>query len=150
MGGTLRSGTTTVPGMDDKDLVWGFVQKYAPGVSPETHPELDGLIENAVNYGRDFIAPTLKRRAPDERKPSLRVVHSQLFGEMLLQEAPHADGEVLSEVASMRLVIQPADHRSEDRSIRAHTLAHPVNGTRGRCGKPHKGIVALAHHEEFL
>ena len=60
----LLLNVVSLPGMDDKDLVWGFVQKYAPGVSPETHPELDGLIANAVNYGRDFIAPTLKRRAP--------------------------------------------------------------------------------------
>ena len=60
----LLLNVVSLPGMDDKDLVWGFVQKYAPGVSPEAHPELDGLIANAVNYGRDFIAPTLKRRAP--------------------------------------------------------------------------------------
>lgn len=60
----LLLNVVSLPGMDDKDLVWGFVQKYAPGVSPQTHPELDGLIDNAVNYGRDFIAPTLKRRAP--------------------------------------------------------------------------------------
>ena len=64
----LLLNVVSLPGMDDKDLVWGFVQKYAPGVSPETHPELDGLIENAVNYGRDFIAPTLKRRWPEGKE----------------------------------------------------------------------------------
>jgi lysyl-tRNA synthetase class 1 len=60
----LLLNVVSLPGMDDKDLVWGFVQKYAPDVSPQTHPELDSLIDNAVNYGRDFVAPTLKRRAP--------------------------------------------------------------------------------------
>ena len=60
----LLLNVVSLPGMGDKDLVWGFVQKYAPGVCAETHPELDALIANAVNYGRDFIAPTLKRRRP--------------------------------------------------------------------------------------
>jgi lysyl-tRNA synthetase class 1 len=60
----LLLNVVSLPGMGDKDLIWGFVRKYAPGVSPETHPEMDGLIQNALNYGCDFIAPTLKRRAP--------------------------------------------------------------------------------------
>ena len=51
---------------DDKDTVWGFVQRYAPGTAPESHPELDGLIDFAVDYVRDFIAPdSLQHRAPD-------------------------------------------------------------------------------------
>jgi len=60
----LLLNVVSLPGMGDKDLVWGFVEKYAPGTSRETHPELDALIENAVNYGRDFVAPTLQRRPP--------------------------------------------------------------------------------------
>ena len=40
------------------------MQRYAPGTSPETDPELDNLIGLAVNYARTFVAPTLKRRSP--------------------------------------------------------------------------------------
>ena len=36
-----------------------------PDTSPETDPELDNLIGLAVNYARDFVAPTLKRRAAE-------------------------------------------------------------------------------------
>lgn len=43
---------------------WNFVRKYAPDTSPETQPELDNLIGLAINYARDFVVPTLKRRAP--------------------------------------------------------------------------------------
>ena len=32
---------------------------------PRRDPELDNLIGLAVNYARDFVAPTLKRRAPE-------------------------------------------------------------------------------------
>jgi len=63
----------------DKDTAWKFVQRYAPGTSPETDPELDELIGLAVNYARDFVAPTLKRRAPSEMEAgALRDLDSEL------------------------------------------------------------------------
>jgi lysyl-tRNA synthetase class 1 len=50
--------------VQDKDVAWRFVQRYAPGTSPDYDRELDELIELAVNYARDFVAPNLKRRSP--------------------------------------------------------------------------------------
>jgi lysyl-tRNA synthetase class 1 len=60
----LLLNLTSLPGVADKETAWRFVQRYAPGTSPESDPELDNLIGLAVNYARDFVAPTLKRRAP--------------------------------------------------------------------------------------
>ncbi|MDQ3078859.1 MAG: lysine--tRNA ligase [Pseudomonadota bacterium] len=60
----LLLNVASLPGVGDKDTVWKFVQRYAPDTSAETHPELDKLIGLAVNYGCDYVAPTLKRRAP--------------------------------------------------------------------------------------
>jgi lysyl-tRNA synthetase, class I len=60
----LLLNLASLPGVGDKDTAWRFVQRYAPGTSPETHPELDKLIQLAVNYARDFVAPSLHRRAP--------------------------------------------------------------------------------------
>ena len=57
-----------VASTDDKDLLWGFVQRYAPEAAPETHPELDALIGHALAYFRDFVAGSLRRRAPDARE----------------------------------------------------------------------------------
>ena len=37
----------------------------SPDATPETYPELDRLIDHALAYDRDFVAPTLKRRAPE-------------------------------------------------------------------------------------
>ena len=45
-----------------------FVKRYAPEASPETHPELDALIGHALAYFRDFVADSLRRRAPDARE----------------------------------------------------------------------------------
>ncbi|MFL6727857.1 MAG: lysine--tRNA ligase [Sphingomicrobium sp.] len=60
----LLLNLVSLPGMADKDTAWKFVQRYAPGTSPESDPELDELIGLAVNYARDFVVPELKRRAP--------------------------------------------------------------------------------------
>jgi lysyl-tRNA synthetase class 1 len=55
---------------EDKALLWRYVQRYAPEVSPETHPALDELLGYAIAYFRDFVAATLQRRAPDDRERS--------------------------------------------------------------------------------
>ncbi len=68
-----------VASTDDKDLLWGFVKRYAPEASPETHPELDALIGHALAYFRDFVAGSLRRRAPDEREAAaLRALDGKL------------------------------------------------------------------------
>ena len=48
-----------------KEQVWGYLGNYVENASPETYPALDDLIGYALAYNRDFVAPTLKRRAPE-------------------------------------------------------------------------------------
>jgi lysyl-tRNA synthetase class 1 len=75
----LLLNLVSLPGMADKDTAWKFVQRYAPGTSPESDPELDELIGLAVNYARDFVVPELKRRAPSAMEAeALRDLDSEL------------------------------------------------------------------------
>jgi lysyl-tRNA synthetase class 1 len=68
-----------VASTDDKDLLWAFVKRYAPEASPETHPELDALIGYALAYFRDFVAGSLRKRAPDSKEAeALRDLDSRL------------------------------------------------------------------------
>src|SRR4051812_12091174 len=68
-----------VASTDDKDLLWGFVKRYAPEAAPETHPELDALIGYALAYFRDFVAGSLRRRAPEEKEAAaLRELDARL------------------------------------------------------------------------
>jgi lysyl-tRNA synthetase, class I len=64
----LLLNLASLPGVADKETAWKFVQRYAPGTSPKTDPELDNLIGLAVNYARDFVAPNLRRRPPREHE----------------------------------------------------------------------------------
>ena len=90
----LLLNLVSLPGVGDKDTAWRFVQQYAPGTSPECDPELDKLIGLAVNYARDFVAPTLKRRAPAEME---RAALTDLDAE-LTKLAPDAPADEIQNV----------------------------------------------------
>jgi lysyl-tRNA synthetase class 1 len=60
----LLLNLVAVASTDDKHLLWGFVQRYCPEASPESHPELDRRLDFALAYFRDFIADSLVHRAP--------------------------------------------------------------------------------------
>jgi lysyl-tRNA synthetase class 1 len=70
------SGTTISFGMllnlaavansEDSQVLWGFLRRYAPDVSPQNHPRLDKLIGYAVRYFRDFVRPAKSYRIADE------------------------------------------------------------------------------------
>ena len=48
------------------ETLWGFISRYAPGVTAETDPELDRLVGYALRYFEDFVKPFKTFRAPDE------------------------------------------------------------------------------------
>lgn len=50
----------------DKAVLWGFISRHAPGVTPKSHPELDRLVGYAIRYFEDFVKPSKTFRAPDE------------------------------------------------------------------------------------
>ena len=55
-----------VMGDATKEQVWGYLANYVPDASATKYPELDRLIGYALAYSRDFVAPTLVRRAPTD------------------------------------------------------------------------------------
>jgi lysyl-tRNA synthetase class 1 len=55
-----------VANSEDRSVFWSFLQRYAPGVSPATHPRLDALVGYAIAYFRDFVKPAKRYRAADE------------------------------------------------------------------------------------
>ncbi|AZI34573.1 lysine--tRNA ligase [Caenibius tardaugens NBRC 16725] len=46
------------------EQVWSYLGNYVEDVDPADHPELNALIEPALAYNRDVVAPSLQRRAP--------------------------------------------------------------------------------------
>jgi len=56
----------TVANSEDPQVLWGFLRRYAPSVSAQTHPRLDKLVSYAVRYFRDFVRPAKSYRAADD------------------------------------------------------------------------------------
>jgi lysyl-tRNA synthetase class 1 len=55
--GVLGAGAT-------REAVWSYLGNYVAGADPAAHPALDTLVTKALAYNRDFVAPTLAKRAP--------------------------------------------------------------------------------------
>lgn len=75
----------------DKDMLWAFVARYVPGAGQGSHPEMDRLMDFAIRYYKDFVAPTINMRAPTKEE-------RLALGELLagLEAMPDdADAEVI-------------------------------------------------------
>ena len=61
------------------DVLWGFISRYAPGVTAENHPKLNELVTYAIRYFNDFVKPTKKFRPADEvERGALQAIDAKL------------------------------------------------------------------------
>ena len=56
----------SVSGAGDKDQLWGFIKRYAPEASAQTHADLDAAAGFAVRYYNNFVKPAKIYRAPTD------------------------------------------------------------------------------------
>ena len=61
----LLLNLVSVMGEATREQVWAYLANYVADATPERYPDLEKLIERALAYGRDFVAPALVRRAPE-------------------------------------------------------------------------------------
>ncbi len=79
---------------ENAETLWGFIGRYRPGVTPQTHPKLGQLVDYALHYYRDFVLPAKKYRAPTEAE---RAALTDLR-DALSQLPPDASAEKIQEV----------------------------------------------------
>jgi lysyl-tRNA synthetase, class I len=63
---SLLLNLAAVANAHDKSALWGFIRRYQPNLSPETHPRLDLLVKHALRYFDDFVKPKKQYRPPTE------------------------------------------------------------------------------------
>lgn len=97
-------------------VLWGFISRHVPGVTPENNPELDALVGYAIRYFNDFVKPTKKFRAPDDvERAALEALDAKL-GEL----PARTDGNVIQNAI---LDVARAIERYQD-----HTKKSPEGG----------------------
>jgi lysyl-tRNA synthetase class 1 len=75
----LLLNLVSVSNAENKDVLWGFLRRYAPGATPQDNPILDRLSEYAIRYFNDFVRPTKKYRPPDDvERSALEALDSAL------------------------------------------------------------------------
>ena len=89
----------TVANSEDPAVLWGFLRRYSPDVSPATHPRLDALVGYAVRYYRDFVAPKKNYRLPDEVERDALHKLSDALADLPADASPEVIQTVLYDVA---------------------------------------------------
>jgi lysyl-tRNA synthetase class 1 len=80
------------------ETLWGFIGRYAPGVTPETHPGLDRLVGYAIRYYEDFVKPAKRfRLATAEERVALVALEAKLL-ELPEGATPEAIQDVIYDV----------------------------------------------------
>ena len=51
-----------------REQVWSYLANYVADADPAQHPAVDRMVDAALAYNRDFVAPTLQKRAPAENE----------------------------------------------------------------------------------
>ncbi len=60
---SLLLNLAAVANTEDKAVMWAFLKRYKPDLSPQTHPRLDSLVGYAIRYFTDFVKPKKQYRA---------------------------------------------------------------------------------------
>jgi lysyl-tRNA synthetase class 1 len=83
---------------ENAETLWGFIGRYRPGVTPQTHPKLDAMVGYAINYYRDFVAPTKQFREPTEIERKALTDLRDALSNLPAGSAPEAIQDVVYEI----------------------------------------------------
>ena len=76
---------------EDKTVLWGFISRYVPEATPESHAILDRLAGYAVAYYEGLVKPAKQYRAPSEAEREALEDLASTLGAL----APDSDAEAI-------------------------------------------------------
>jgi len=83
---------------ENAETLWGFIQRYRPGVTPQTHPKLDALVGYAIHYYRDFVLPEKKYREPTETERAALMDLRDALSQLAADSSAEAIQDVVYEI----------------------------------------------------
>src|SRR5450631_727366 len=63
---TLLLNLVSASNAENAETLWGFIGRYWPGATPQSHPKLDQMVGYAIHYFRDFVLPAKNFRIAGE------------------------------------------------------------------------------------
>src|SRR3954465_3797333 len=83
---------------ENADTLWGFIRRYRPGVTPQTHPKLDALVGYAIHYFRDFVLPAKRFREPSEAERAALIDLRDALSQLPANASPEEIQNVVYEI----------------------------------------------------
>jgi lysyl-tRNA synthetase class 1 len=83
---------------ENADTLWGFIRRYRPGVTPQTHPKLDALVGYAIHYFRDFVLPAKNFREPSEADRAALIDLREALSQLPADASPEEIQNVVYEI----------------------------------------------------
>ncbi|NVO14289.1 MAG: lysine--tRNA ligase [Rhodoplanes sp.] len=83
---------------ESAETLWGFIGRYWPGVTPQSHPKLQQQVEYAIHYFRDFVLPTKKFREPTDAERAALMDLREALSQLPEESSAEAIQEVIYEV----------------------------------------------------
>jgi lysyl-tRNA synthetase class 1 len=88
----------TASNAENAATLWGFIGRYRPGVTKETHPHLAAMVEYAIHYFRDFVLPAKKFREPGPTERAALIDLRDALSQLPPDATPEAIQDVVYEV----------------------------------------------------
>jgi lysyl-tRNA synthetase class 1 len=88
----------TASNAENAETLWGFIGRYRPGVTKETHPHLAAMVEYAIHYFRDFVLPAKKFREPGPTERAALIDLRDALSQLPPDATPEAIQDVVYEV----------------------------------------------------
>ncbi|MFZ1682469.1 MAG: lysine--tRNA ligase [Rhizobiaceae bacterium] len=106
---------------ENASVLWGYILRHLPGITPDNHPELDRLVHFAIRYYAERVKPAKSFRAPDavEQQALARLARTLRD----LPEASDAEG-----VQNAALEVGRGVERYQDHSRQGPTGGPGVSG----------------------
>jgi lysyl-tRNA synthetase class 1 len=83
---------------ENAETLWGFIGRYRPGITPQTHPRLDALVGYAIHYYRDFVLPAKTYREPTAAERAALIDLRDALGQLPADAAAEQIQDVVYEV----------------------------------------------------
>jgi lysyl-tRNA synthetase class 1 len=83
---------------ENAGTLWGFIGRYRPGVTAQTHPKLDAMVGYAIHYFRDFVLPTKKFRQPSDSERAALTDLRDALGQLPLDATAEQIQDVVYEI----------------------------------------------------
>ncbi len=88
----------TASNAENAETLWGFIGRYRPGVTKQTHPHLAALVDYAIHYFRDFVLPAKKFREPDPAERGALTDLRDALSQLPAAASPQAIQDVVYEI----------------------------------------------------